>query len=89
MATYLGTSSFELSYTISEEFAECSYAYKMLFIGAVIVHIEFRYITIWSLGMISVHASGLSYDPNAADFSRIQVSRIADFFLNPSLKIKT
>ena len=38
--------------------------------------------------MISVHGSGLSYDATQQNFNKIQTSRIYDFFLNPSLKIK-
>ena len=53
---------FDLFHTITPEFDETSYFYKLMYIGFVIFHIEFKYITAWSLGMISVHASGLSYD---------------------------
>lgn len=39
-------------------------------------------------GMISIHASGISYRKEADKFDKIQVNRIFDFFFNPSLKIK-
>lgn len=62
LVCYFLTDPFEILYTTTEEFAAGSYLYKMLFIGGVILHIELKYITAWSLGMIGMHASGITYN---------------------------
>ena len=65
-----------------------SYSFKILYICGSITNIEFKYITAWSLGMISVHSSGLSYSKSHNDFSKICVTKLKGFFLDPSLKVK-
>ena len=53
-----------------------------------IVHIEFKYISAWSLGLISVHMSGLSYNAPTGKFDKIQVTKLYGFFFDPSIKVK-
>ena len=62
--------------------------YKLAYIGGAIFHIEFKYISAWSLGMISVHLSGLSYNAKNGLFDKICVTKIFGFFFDPSLKVK-
>ena len=53
------------------------------------MNLEFKYITAWSLGMVSVHSSGLSFSKLHNDFTKIYVTKLKGFFLDPSLKVKT
>lgn len=39
--------------------------------------------------MVSVHSSGLSYCKSQNDFTKIYVTKLKGFFLDPSLKVKT
>lgn len=88
MGVYLATSVFELFYTTGAEFSQHGMAYKLLYIGGAITHIEFKYISAWSLGLVSVHLSGLSYSASSKKFDKIAITKIWGFFFNPSVKIK-
>ena len=64
-----------------------------------ITHIELKYVCAWSLGMMSMRASGFTYNPKknvvgkngdvvSYDFSRVEVNNMTQFYLNPSFKVK-
>lgn len=89
LIVYAATMKFDIFYTITDEYAETNYLYRLLYIAGVIFHIEFRYITAWSLGLVSFHMSGLSYDSKTGRFDKVQVTKMFDFYFNPSLKVKT
>lgn len=88
LVVYFGTKSFDIWLTVKPEFAEHSYAYKIFFINAVIFHITFKYISAWSLGLVGMHATGLSYSKQNNNFEKIQVTKIVRFYTEPSLKVK-
>lgn len=52
------------------------------------MHQEFKYITVWSLGLVSLHFSGITYRAGESGFNKIQVTKLREVYLNPSLKIK-
>lgn len=62
--------------------------YRLLYIAMTIFHIVFKYVSAWSIGMISIHLSGLSYNSATALFDKIQVTNLYGYFFNPSLKVK-
>ena len=63
--TYYGaTSIFPLSAVAEESFGEYNFFYKLLYCVLSITHIELKYIAAWSLGMISMRASGITYNPS-------------------------
>ena len=78
----------DLMYTLSDDFSKENYLYKLLFIGGAIFHIEFRYITAWSLGMVSFHISGLSYNASTKQFDKTCVTKMIPFFFDSSMKVK-
>lgn len=64
-----------------------------------ITHIELKYVVAWSLGMISMRASGFTYNPSKNvknpdgtilkyDFGRVEVNNMTKFYLDPSMKVK-
>jgi hypothetical protein len=69
----------------------------MLYIIICITHIELKYVSAWSLGMMSMRASGITYNPSknvvnkdnsiSYDFSRIEVTGMK-FYTAPSFKVK-
>lgn len=64
-----------------------------------ITHIELKYVTAWSLGMVSMRASGITYNPSnnrkaedgsivSYDFGRVEVNNMTKFYLDPNMKVK-
>lgn len=56
---------------------------------------RFKYYAAWSLGMVAMNATGLTYNPKVDDkgnftnnWDRIVVSNIWDFEMDPSMKKK-
>ena len=100
LAAYEASSIFPFE-RVSEPifYEEYSLGYKLLYCVITIVHIELKYITVWSLGMISMRASGLTYNPVknkkdteggvvAYDFGRVEASNVSNLYLSPSFKVK-
>ena len=63
MLFYGATSIFPLMTIMEESFAEYSIVYKLTYCVLTITHIELKYVTAWSLGMMSMRASGITYNP--------------------------
>ena len=82
----------------TEWYAQQSLCYKFLYIQLIVFSTEFKYISAWSLGLISMKASGFTYNPSHSvrkqdgtvehDFDKVRVTDFIKFFLNPSLKVK-
>ena len=99
LAAYGATSIFPLSTVIEPVFTEYSLPYRLLYCVISITHIELKYVTAWSLGMMGMRASGFTYNPaknqkNAAgevekyDFGRVEVNNMTKFYLEPNFKVK-
>lgn len=95
---YLGGSSIKVEDLVTPWYADQSLAYKLFYPFLIVMTIELKYISVWSLGMISMKASGFTYDPSQSiknadgtiehNFERVKVSDLVKFFLNPSFKVK-
>ena len=99
LGLYFAMAMFPLDYFLSDEFMKYNLIYRLLYGVLAITHIELKYISAWSLLMISMRASGITYNPKknitAADgtiktynFSKIEVNNMTEFYLNPSFKVK-
>lgn len=64
VAMYGATSMFPLDRVIEPSFADKNLFYQALYCILTITHIELKYISAWSLGMISMRASGITYNPS-------------------------
>jgi len=64
MLAYLGLSHFYIERVVTAEFEEYSYGYRLLYMVICITYIELKYVTAWSLGMVSMRASGFTYNPS-------------------------
>jgi hypothetical protein len=63
-----------------------------------ITHIELKYVTAWSLGMMSMRASGITYNPAknvvnkdnsiSYNFTRVEVTNMTDYYFAPAFKVK-
>lgn len=63
-----------------------------------IVSITMKYLSVWSLAMISLRATGITYNPSknvvnkdnsiTYDFTRIEMNHLYNFYITPSFKIK-
>lgn len=98
LGIYFGTAYFHIDRTVTEEFNEYSFFYKMVYILICITHIELKYVSAWSLGMMSMRASGITYNPSkniinkdnsvTNDFGRVETTGMMKFYFDPSLKVK-
>jgi hypothetical protein len=99
LAYYAATSIFPISNIPEATFAEYSLPYKFFYCVLCITHIELKYVTAWSLGMVSMRASGITYNPRkntkkedgtvvAYNFGRIEVNNMTKFYLEPNMKVK-
>ena len=61
VSLYFALSSFPLDYVIDPVFDDYSLVYKLGYCMLAITHIELKYIAAWSLGMVSMRASGITY----------------------------
>ena len=61
---YAGSSFFPLESIAEPFFGDYNFFYKLLYCVLCITHIELKYIAAWSLGMISMRASGFTYNPS-------------------------
>lgn len=52
----------------------------MFYINLAAFHFCMKFITVWSLSMIALHASGLSYSKKNNNFEKIKVMEIIKFF---------
>lgn len=57
------TSIFPIERITEPEFFSYNFPYKLLYVVLCITHIELKYVSAWSLGMASMRASGLTYNP--------------------------
>ena len=83
---------------LTAEYASYSLWYKFIYIYLIIFSTEFKYISAWSLGMISMKASGFTYNPGLnytrADgtvnynFDKVKVTDFGKFFFSSTLKVK-
>ena len=88
---YGATSFFPLSAVVEQSFNDFNLFYKLFYCVASITHIELKYVTAWNLGMVSMRASGITYNPSKNtkyddgtvnhDFSRIEVNNMTKFYL--------
>ena len=95
---YGALSKFPLDYLLTDQFAEHNIFYKLFYCVANITFIEFKYVSAWSLGMMSMRASGITYNPEKNvkkedgsieyNFGKIEVNNMTGFYLNPSMKVK-
>jgi lysophospholipid acyltransferase len=99
LVCYFGLAHFNIDRVVQPEFLEYSYGYQLLYMVICITYIELKYVTAWSLGMVSMRASGITYNPRknttnkdnsiSYDFGRVEVNNMNKFYLDPSLKVKT
>lgn len=95
---YLGTSSIKVNDLTTDWYAQQDLWYKFFYIQLIVISTEMKYISAWSLGMISMKASGFTYNPSHSvrnqdgtiehNFDKVKVTDLIKFFLNPSLKVK-
>ena len=99
VAVYGLTSKFNLAYVTTAAFAEEALWYKFIYIVINITHIELKYISAWSLGMMSMRAPGFTYNPSKNirdkegkvlkyDFGKVEQNSIYNFYFEPSIKRK-
>lgn len=70
----------------------------MFYMMVCIANIALKYVNVWNLGMMSMHASGFTYNPSkniinkdssiTYDFGRVQTTGIG-YYTDPSFKVKT
>lgn len=65
VALYGITSVFPLERIVEAEYTTYGIAYKLFYCVMAITHVELKYVSAWSLGMISMKASGFTYNPEA------------------------
>lgn len=61
---YALLSVFPISRITEAGFSEYALPYKFFYIVMCITYIELKYVVAWSLGMISMRASGITYNPS-------------------------
>ena len=98
LLVYFATAHFHLERVTWPEFDEYNYFYKLFYMVVCITHIELKYITAWSLGLMSMKASGITYNPSknvvnkdnsiSYNFSKVEVTNLRGFYINPSFKVK-
>lgn len=99
ISIYFFLGMFPLEYMLDPEFEEHHILFRLFYAISTITYIELRYISVWSLGMVSMRASGITYHPTknkvaadgtvqAYDFTKIEVNNMTEFYLNPSFKVK-
>lgn len=98
IAVYLATSSINVNDLLTTWYSEQSLLYKLFYLQLLVLNIEVKYISAWSLGMVSMKASGFTYNPSQSikkkdgtiehNFDKVKVTDFNKFFLNPSLKVK-
>ncbi len=98
LTVYLSTSSVAADDLATVWYAEQSLSYKLFYVMFIVVNTEMKYVSAWSLGMISMKASGFTYNPSQSvkkddgtiehNFDKVKVTDLRKFFLNPSLKVK-
>ena len=60
---FAALSPFKISYLITQEYAELNFIYQTLYLLVAIIGVRFKYYSAWSLGMIGMNASGITYNP--------------------------
>lgn len=98
MIAYFATSYFHIDRVTWPEFEDYSLLYKLFYMVVCITYIELKYISAWSLGMMSMRASGITYNPSknvvnkdnsiTYSFSKVEVTDMNGFYLTPSFKVK-
>lgn len=98
LAVYFATGQFKIDDLLTEEYANYSLWYKFVYIYFIIFSTEFKYISAWSLGLISMKASGFTYNPSLNhtlqngtvdyNFDKVRVTDFSKFFFSSTLKVK-
>ncbi len=80
---------------LTQEYADSNIFYKIVYLTIAIFAFRFKYYSAWSLGMLSMNATGITYLPendNAGNvvhkWNRIEVSDIWSFECEESMKKK-
>lgn len=63
VALYVILMPLKISYMYSPEFAELNFLKQSVYLLVCIIGARFKYYSVWSLGMISVNATGITYNP--------------------------
>lgn len=86
LAVFITLSPFPCSKMISPQFNNWNFLIKSAYMMVSIVGVRFKYYSAWSLGMVSMNATGITYNPKLDEHSRIvnnwdrvRVSNIWDF----------
>ena len=86
MAVYFSLISFNLDYMLTQEYYDLNILYKILYMTVAIFAFRFKYYSAWSLGMLSMNATGITYNAEkdgygnlVHNWNRIEVSDIYSF----------
>lgn len=78
--------AFPTSFMLSTEYSDMNFFMQAAYLLISIIGLRFKYYTAWSLGMVSMHATGFTTNPkidengkNVDLFDRVIVSNIWDF----------
>jgi lysophospholipid acyltransferase len=95
---YGGFSVFPLERVTEPLFTSYSLPYRLLYSVLTIIHITLKYVSVWSLGMVSMRASGFTYNPAknrkgedgqvVYDFGRVEANNMTKFYFEPNFKLK-
>lgn len=95
VAVYIVLMPFPLSFMLTEGYQHYSFFMKSVYLLVSIMGCRFKYYSAWSLGMMAMNASGITYNPKVDEFGkihnnwdRIVVSNIWAFEMDPSMKMK-
>ena len=78
--------AFPLSFMLGEEYRNMNFFMQAAYLLISMIGVRFKYYTAWSLGMVAMHATGFTTNPQTDDhghlhdkFDRVVVSNIWDF----------
>lgn len=85
MAIYVVFLQFNLDYMLTDEFYNTHIIYKILYMSIAIFVFRFKYYSAWSLGMLGMNATGITYNVHkdqhntVEKWDRIDVSDVWTF----------
>jgi D-alanyl-lipoteichoic acid acyltransferase DltB (MBOAT superfamily) len=64
LVVFITAETYEIEHILTEEFAQTNIFNKFSYVLINMIGVQFKYISAWSLGMISMKASGFTYNPS-------------------------